>query len=133
MMAAVRGTDTAQEIYVRKKLFAAGHRFRLHAKNLPGRPDIVLPRYKTAVFVHGCFWHGHTCRRGKRPESNRLFWDNKIDGNIRRDHRNRAALSAVGWRCVVIWQCRLERGTAALLKALGKRLSPDRRAQVASA
>lgn len=125
-MAAVRGTDTAPEIFVRKMLFRAGFRFRLHVKDLPGRPDIVLRRYRTAVFVHGCFWHGHTCKRGKRPDANKDFWNAKIGGNIRRDRRNRAALRRAGWRAVVIWQCRLERGTDALLNAL---LKEDHRAR----
>jgi len=81
VMAAVRGTDTAPELYVRRQLFTAGFRFRLHAKALAGRPDIVLPRFRTAVFVHGCFWHGHSCVRGKRPTSNVEFWRAKIDGS----------------------------------------------------
>lgn len=87
MMAAVRRADTAPELYVRRELFAAGFRYRLNARKLPGRPDIVLPRYKTVVFVHGCFWHGHACARGKRPQSNAEFWNAKIDGNMRRDRR----------------------------------------------
>jgi DNA mismatch endonuclease (patch repair protein) len=85
MMAAVRGVDTLPEIYVRKRLFAAGFRYRLQAKELVGKPDIVLPRFRTVVFVHGCFWHGHSCSRGKRPASNVEFWNAKIDGNVRRD------------------------------------------------
>jgi DNA mismatch endonuclease, patch repair protein len=85
MMAAVRGADTSPELYVRKKLFAEGFRYRLYAKELVGKPDIVLPRFRLAVFVHGCFWHGHSCSRGKRPTSNVEFWNVKIDGNMRRD------------------------------------------------
>jgi len=80
MMAAVRGSDTLPELYVRKRLFAAGFRFRIHASKLSGKPDIVLPRLRTAVFIHGCFWHGHSCPRGKRPGSNVEFWNAKIDG-----------------------------------------------------
>ena len=117
-MAAVRGFDTAPEIYVRKKLFGSGYRFRLHVAGLAGKPDIVLPRYRTAIFVHGCFWHGHRCKRGKRPATNTAFWNAKIEGNMRRDRSNRTELRVAGWRCVVIWQCRLERGTEALLRAL---------------
>ena len=79
MMAAVRGKDTKPEKLVRSQLFADGFRFRLHAKDLPGKPDIVLPRYGTAVFVHGCFWHGHDCPRGRRPASNTEFWNRKLD------------------------------------------------------
>lgn len=118
MMAAVRGADTAPELFVRKALFRAGFRFRLHAKGLPGKPDIVLPKHKTVVFVHGCFWHGHRCRRGKRPATNQDFWNTKIDGNIRRDRRDRSRLTALGWRTVVIWQCNLERSTDRLLQLL---------------
>ena len=103
MMAAVRGTDTMPELYVRRQLFAAGFRFRLHAKALPGKPDIVLPRFRIAVFVHGCFWHGHSCARGRRPATNVQFWQAKIDGNIRRDRKNRADLKAAGWSVVVVW------------------------------
>lgn len=118
MMAAVRGSNTAPELHVRRRLFGSGFRFRLHAASLPGKPDIVLKRYKTVVFVHGCFWHGHRCNRGKRPTTNMDFWNAKIDGNMRRDKSARAALKGTGWRCVVIWECKLERGTQALLDAL---------------
>lgn len=118
MMAAVRGADTAPERLVRTALFRAGFRYRLHVKRLPGRPDIVLAKYKTVVFVHGCFWHGHRCRRGKRPATNQDFWNAKIDGNVQRDRRVRARLKALGWRTVVIWQCGLERSTDQLLQLL---------------
>lgn len=117
-MAAVHGADTKPELYVRRKLFAAGFRFRLHVTGLAGKPDIVLPRFRLAVFVHGCFWHGHSCSRGKRPTSNVEFWKAKIDGNVRRDRKNRAALKAAGWSSVVVWQCRMETTTKALLKRL---------------
>ena len=130
MMAAVRRADTAPELYVRRELFAAGFRYRLNARKLPGRPDIVLPRYKTVVFVHGCFWHGHACARGKRPQSNAEFWNAKIDGNMRRDRRSRTALKSAGWRCIVVWQCRLRKATASLLKSLAAaRLTDAKRAR----
>lgn len=118
MMAAVHGSDTLPEIYVRKRLFAAGFRYRLHAKELVGKPDIVLPRFCTVVFVHGCFWHGHSCPRGKRPASNVEFWNAKIDGNVRRDRCNRITLRTTGWSVVVIWECHIERATNALLRRL---------------
>jgi DNA mismatch endonuclease, patch repair protein len=118
MMAAVGCKDTAPERYLRKLLFAAGFRFRLHVAGLPGKPDIVLPRHKTVVFVHGCFWHGHSCARGKRPGSNTDFWNTKLDANIRRDRRNRAALKAAGWRSIVIWQCDLQRASSRLVRKL---------------
>lgn len=117
-MAAVRGANTLPELYVRKTLFSAGFRYRLHVSKLPGKPDVSLPRYRTAVFVHGCFWHGHGCRRGKRPATNREFWNKKIDGNIQRDRRNKRALKMLGWKPVVIWQCRIERDTAVLVHRL---------------
>jgi DNA mismatch endonuclease, patch repair protein len=126
MMSAVRVANTAPELLVRAALFAAGFRYRLNVAHLPGRPDIVLPRYKTVVFVHGCFWHGHHCARGKRPASNAAFWNAKLDGNILRDRRAKAALKAAGWRCVVVWQCSLKAATRRLVK----RLDADRRAFV---
>lgn len=105
-MSRVRGKDTSPEILVRRLLHRMGYRFRLHVGNLPGRPDIVLPRHRKIVFVHGCFWHGHRgCARAKRPSTNVEFWDQKIDGNIRRDRRTRTALQASGWKSLVVWQC----------------------------
>ena len=118
MMAAVRGKNTAPELYVRHRLFAAGFRYRLHVSAMPGRPDLILPRYRTVVFVHGCFWHGHTCARGNRPDNNAEFWNAKLDGNLRRDRRNLEALEAAGWRCIVLWQCDLEAATAQLVTRL---------------
>jgi DNA mismatch endonuclease (patch repair protein) len=118
IMAAVRGRDTALERTVRRTLFAAGYRFRLHRRDLPGAPDIVLPRFRTAVFVQGCFWHGHDCGRGRRPASNVEFWNRKLDSNIARDAQNHAALHAAGWNVEVIWQCSLEAGCDRVLAGL---------------
>lgn len=119
MMSAVRGKDTAPERLIRSKLFSAGYRYRLHSKRLPGAPDIVLPKFMIVVFVHGCFWHGHHCRKGRqRPASNTKFWNKKLDGNLSRDKRNIAALRKSGWRVVVIWECSMETGFRRLLKAL---------------
>jgi DNA mismatch endonuclease (patch repair protein) len=131
MMAAVRGRNTLPEISVRKALFAAGYRFRLHDRRLPGKPDIVLPKYRTVVMVHGCFWHGHSCRRGKRPSSNQVFWERKIDANIERDKQNIAALKVARWYCSVIWECELESGTGRLIARL-KRVSGVQRATTRS-
>ena len=125
-MAAVRSRDTLPELYVRKKLFAAGFRYRLHSRSLIGKPDIVLPRFRTAVFVHGCFWHSHSCSRGTRPKSNVEFWSAKIDGNVSRDKRSRAVLKSEGWVPIVIWQCQLARATNALLLQLLKLRSIER-------
>ena len=117
-MSRVRNRDTAPEKIVRKALFAAGFRYRLHLKNLPGCPDIVLRRYRVAIFVHGCFWHGHTCRRGRRPTSNAMFWSEKIDRNIARDQVTIAAIKSEGWKAQIIWQCDLEHGTGRLIRLL---------------
>ncbi|MEI9898927.1 MAG: very short patch repair endonuclease [Hyphomicrobium sp.] len=129
MMSAVKGRDTQPERTVRRVVHAAGYRFRLHHTNIPGRPDLVLPRFKVAVFVHGCFWHGHTCIRGKRPTSNTEFWNAKIEGNIARDQRTTAAVKAAGWKHVVVWECSLARDTQRLLALLARR---DRRTKVST-
>jgi DNA mismatch endonuclease, patch repair protein len=118
MMAAVRGKNTGPERAVRAALFAAGYRYRLHRRDLPGAPDIVLPRFRTAVFVHGCFWHGHACPRGRRPTSNVAFWDAKLNKNVERDRRSRLELRAAGWRVVVIWECSVAGGCRRLISRL---------------
>ena len=118
MMSAVRGKNTAPERAVRAALFAAGYRYRLHRKDLAGSPDIVLPRHRLAVFVHGCFWHGHECPKGRRPTSNVDFWNPKLDRNMARDRNNRTRLEAVGWKVVVVWECDVPQGIAALLETL---------------
>jgi DNA mismatch endonuclease, patch repair protein len=105
-MQAVRRHDTAPEMTVRHLLHAMGYRFRLHRKDLPGTPDIVLPRYRTIVLVHGCFWHGHEqCRRAKAPLNNAETWRAKIEANRARDVRNVAALRALAWDVLVVWEC----------------------------
>jgi DNA mismatch endonuclease (patch repair protein) len=127
MMAAVRGKDTAPERTVRAALFAAGYRYRLHRRDLPGVPDITLPRYRTAVFVHGCFWHGHKCPRGRGPSSNIEFWNAKLKGNRIRDIRNQARLRAEGWNVVIIWECSLATGCRRLLRGLEAKRQECRR------
>ena len=105
-MSRVKGSDTKPEIAVRKLLHGWGFRFQLHKKNLPGKPDIVLPRHKRVIFVHGCFWHGHIdCNRSKLPGSNVEFWQAKIAANMERDTRNMEALKALGWETLVVWTC----------------------------
>ncbi|MCC8939088.1 DNA mismatch endonuclease Vsr [Bradyrhizobium sp. Arg68] len=106
-MSAVRNKNTGPEILARKAAHRLGLRFRLHRTDLPGSPDFVLPKYSTAVFVHGCFWHAHGCRRSKLPESNIEFWANKIGKNRERDRKARSALGRLGWRVVTLWQCEL--------------------------
>ena len=110
VMRAVRGRDTGPELRVRRALHAAGFRFRLQRADLPGRPDLVLPRHRLAVFVHGCFWHGHDCPRGRRaPKTNAAYWQAKIARNRARDAAAEAALTEAGWTPVIIWECALDR------------------------
>lgn len=105
-MAAVKGRDTTPELIVRNMLHKAGFRFRLHRKDLPGSPDIVLPKYQIVIFVHGCFWHQHRgCKGAERPISNRDYWQSKLDRNMARDEKNAAKLRELGWKPVVIWEC----------------------------
>lgn len=106
-MSRIRGRDTAPELAVRKILHAAGFRFRLHRKDLPGRPDIVLPKYKTVVFVHGCFWHCHGCKDSGTPKTNTSFWATKLADNARRDIKNQTLLKQQGWSVEVIWECEM--------------------------
>ena len=105
-MSRIRGKDTVPELRVRRVLHAAGYRFRLHRKDLPGSPDIVLPRHRVVVFVHGCYWHRHSrCRLTTTPKTNVEFWRQKFDRNVERDRTVQAALEALGWHVVVIWEC----------------------------
>ena len=105
-MSKIKGKNTKPEVMVRKLLYSMGYRYRLHAKNLPGRPDIVLSRYKKIVEVYGCFWHLHDCKRGiSKPESNAAFWESKRMDNHRRDGKNIKELGALGWKVLVIWEC----------------------------
>ncbi len=106
-MAGIRGRDTKPEMEVRRALHRQGFRFRLHVRNLPGRPDIVLPKYKAVVLVHGCFWHGHDCRYFRLPTTRTAFWSGKIDDNRLRDERNCRDLLGAGWRVMVTWECAL--------------------------
>jgi len=109
IMSNVRNKGTWPEKKVRSILHRMGYRFSLRRKDLPGRPDIVLPKYDTVVFVHGCFWHGHEgCRRAARPETNSRFWKDKIEGNIKRDRENNTKLEELGWYVITIWQCELK-------------------------
>ena len=113
-MAAIRSTNTKPEMRVRSALHAMGFRFRLHRKDLPGRPDIVLPKFRTAIFVHGCFWHCHRCKYGSVVPATRAdFWAAKRAGNVTRDRANRAALRKLGWRVLVLWECEVRTAGAA--------------------
>ena len=109
VMRRVKGKDTRPELAVRKALTRLGARYRLHRKDLPGKPDIVLPGRKLAIFVHGCFWHGHDCARGSRvPKQNRDYWVGKVDRNRARDAKSNEALTSLGWRAATIWECDLK-------------------------
>ena len=120
VMRRVRGKDTAPELRVRRLIWSFGGRYRLHAKDLPGKPDIVLPRRRLAVFVHGCFWHGHDCARGARvPKANRDYWLSKVGRNRERDIASRAALGAAGWRVETVWECELKDKPALTARVTG--------------
>jgi DNA mismatch endonuclease (patch repair protein) len=105
-MAAVKSVNTKPELLVRSFLHSAGFRYRLHRKDLPGKPDIVLPKYNTVIFVHGCFWHQHTnCRAAARPTTRTEYWDKKLDRNIQRDVSHIEQIEDLGWEVIVVWEC----------------------------
>lgn len=129
MMSGIRGKNTQPELLVRRGLHARGFRFRLHAAKVPGRPDLVLARYRAAIFVHGCFWHGHECHLFRLPSTNTAFWHEKIGRNKDRDMQVRDQLAASGWRVMIIWECALKGRTrldpAALLDRVAAWLRGD--------
>lgn len=109
IMSRVRATNTRPELRVRKLIFALGYRYRLHAKDLPGRPDIVFRKLGKVIFVHGCFWHRHTsCALARLPKSRLDFWLPKLEGNSKRDEQNKRALQREGWKVLTIWECQLK-------------------------
>ena len=107
IMAAIRSKNTRPEIIVRKYLFSKGFRYRINHPRLPGHPDIVLRKYRTCIFVNGCFWHGHDCPKGHLPKTNHEFWRNKINRNRERDAEEQRKLAAMGWHCITVWECEL--------------------------
>ncbi|WP_315767187.1 very short patch repair endonuclease [Bradyrhizobium sp. SZCCHNR2012] len=107
-MSRVKGRNTAPELIVRQFLYSHGYRYRLHRSDLPGKPDIVFVGRRKVIFVNGCFWHGHSCRRGQLPTSNREFWVRKVSGNKARDQRNVRALRKLNWQVLVLWECELK-------------------------
>jgi DNA mismatch endonuclease (patch repair protein) len=117
IMQAVGSKNTKPEMTVRRLLHAMGYRFRLHRKDLPGRPDIVLPNYRKAIFVHGCFWHAYGCAKGQPPKSRHEYWLPKLEQNVERDRTKEEQLSALGWDVYVVWQCEMKD-----LDALAERL-----------
>ena len=105
-MSAIKSKNTKPEIAVRKLLHSMGYRFRLHRKDLPGSPDIVLPKYKTVIFVHGCFWHRHeNCKYASTPKTRKEFWESKFKANLKRDKEIQEKIKNIGWQSVVIWEC----------------------------
>lgn len=107
-MSRIRSKDTKPEILVRKWLFANGFRYKKNESKLPGCPDIVLPKYKTVVFVQGCFWHMHDCGRFRWPETNQQYWERKISRNVERDQINKEQLQTLGWNVLIVWECELK-------------------------
>ena len=118
-MSAIKSKNTKPEIAVRRLLHSMGYRFRLHRKDLPGSPDIVLPKYKTVIFVHGCFWHRHeNCKYATTPKTRKEFWEKKFRENINRDNLNQANLSLKGWKIIIIWECQLKGDIKKLIREL---------------
>ena len=111
IMSKITGKDTKPELIIRKALFSEGYRYRLHRKDLPGKPDIVFTSRKKVIFINGCFWHGHNCKRATLPATNKDFWKKKIDGNKKRDKKNLSKLKSMGWKTLTIWQCKIKKKT----------------------
>ena len=116
-MSAIKSKNTKPEITVRKLLHSMGYRFRLHKKDLPGSPDIVLPKYKTVIFVHGCFWHRHqNCKYASNPKTRREFWEKKFKENIERDKKTQEKLKNLGWKTNIVWECEVKNREILILK-----------------
>ncbi|RFQ02584.1 DNA mismatch endonuclease Vsr [Pseudomonas putida] len=109
MMSGIKGKNTSPELVIRKALHARGFRFRIHTTHLPGKPDLILPKFRAAIFVHGCFWHGHNCRYFKTPKTRTEFWMDKIEKNKVRDAIQIAKLNEAGWRTLIIWECAIRK------------------------
>lgn len=126
IMSKVHSANTAPEIRIRKLLHSMGYRFRINRKDLPGKPDIVLPKYKTLIFVHGCFWHGcPTCKHAQiRPKSNSDYWAKKLDRTLERDQKNIDLLEKIGWKVIVIWECEIKQKNLEQIKAKIESLLP---------
>ena len=117
-MSRIKDKNTKPELLLRKWLWSRGYRYRIHSKTLPGKPDIVFPGQKKAVFVHGCFWHKHNCRYFRWPRTNTEFWKKKINGNVIRDKKNYKALITAGWSYFIVWECELRKENFAVLAKL---------------
>ena len=128
VMSKIRGRNTKPEMILRSALFRKGFRFRVHKKDLPGKPDIVLPKYHSVIFVHGCFWHYHKkCNEGRIPSSNLKFWKEKLEHNVKKDANNIKALKKENWKVFVIWECEIEKQFEKTIKRLVKNIEeiPD--------
>ncbi|WP_460597685.1 very short patch repair endonuclease [Geomonas sp. Red276] len=129
IMSRIRGKNTKIEQVIRRGLFARGLRFRLHDSRLPGKPDLVFPRYRTVLFVNGCFWHGHDCSLFKRPSSNQEFWDAKIQKNRDNDRKKISLLVGTGWKVITVWECALrgkkDEDITVVLETVAKRIGKD--------
>lgn len=124
VMSKIRGKNTKPEMILRSNLFRQGFRFRLHRKDLPGKPDIVLPKYKAVIFVNGCFWHYHkSCKEGRIPSTNSKFWLDKLNRNINKDKVNVKALEKENWKVFVIWECEIEKHLENTIKKLTAKLN----------
>lgn len=121
-MSGIRGKDTKPEMIVRRALHKAGFRYRLHVKDLPGKPDIVLPKYRTVIFVHGCFWHKHNCKYFKWPKTRPDFWKEKIEGNVERDKKHLSMISSMGWKSLIIWECEIKENSKSVVEHTFKAL-----------
>lgn len=132
IMAAVKSQDTTAELVVRRLVHSLGYRFRLHDRSLPGSPDLVFKRLRKVIFVHGCFWHKHSCGRCRIPTTRRAYWLAKIEGNAARDRRSRRALKKIGWASLVVWECEIKRAALAarLVRFLGQEDLNRRRSSV---
>ncbi len=108
IMSKIKSKNTKPELLIRKLLYQKGYRYRLHKQNLPGKPDMVFGKLKKLIFINGCFWHGHKCGKNISPENNKLFWKNKIEKNKKRDNENFNKLKAMGWKCLIVWQCEIK-------------------------
>jgi DNA mismatch endonuclease (patch repair protein) len=127
LMSRIRDKNTRPEIMVRSLLHRAGLRFRLHGSSLPGSPDIVLPKYGTVVFVHGCFWHRHGCGFASTPKSNIRFWRNKFRNNVKRDGKVQLELRSLGWNVIVIWECQI--GNKAIIRNIMRKIRKGKRCE----
>jgi DNA mismatch endonuclease (patch repair protein) len=128
VMSKIGGKNTKPELILRSALFRLGYRFRLHSKNLPGKPDIILSKYKTVIFVHGCFWHYHkNCPEGRIPTSNPRYWEEKLNKNVSRDKKTIRALQKAGWLVLVVWECDLEKQFDGTMKRILIKLTASKK------